>query len=69
LPAHIGYCGALVPPADRRALAQAFIGLLSDATARERLARCGQKRFHARYELSTLQRELADRYRLAVSGR
>jgi glycosyltransferase involved in cell wall biosynthesis len=69
LPEQIGDCGTLVPPGDRQALAEALIGLLFDATARERLAHCGQKRFHARYELSTLQRELADRYRLAVSGR
>ena len=68
LPEQVGDCGALVPSGDRRALTDALIRLVSNAAERERLARCGRQRFSSRYELSTLQRELADRYRLAVSG-
>jgi glycosyltransferase involved in cell wall biosynthesis len=67
LPEQVGECGALVPLGDRRALADTLIRLLSDSDSRERLARCGQERFQSRYELSTLQRELAERYRRAVS--
>jgi glycosyltransferase involved in cell wall biosynthesis len=69
LPEQIGDCGALVPPGNREALADALIGLIADATARERLAHCGQQRFRARYELSTLPQKLTDRYRLAASAR
>jgi glycosyltransferase involved in cell wall biosynthesis len=69
LPEQLGDCGVLVPPGDRGALADTLIRLVSDVTARERLAHCGRELFRSRYELSTLQRELADRYRLAVTGR
>jgi len=68
LPEQVGECGALVDSGDRRALAGTIVRLVSDATARERLARCGEQRFHSRYELSTLPRELAERYRLAAAG-
>jgi glycosyltransferase involved in cell wall biosynthesis len=69
LPEQVGECGALVPSGDRRALADTLVQLVSDATARERLARCGEERFRSQYELSTLPQELAERYRLAVAGR
>jgi glycosyltransferase involved in cell wall biosynthesis len=69
LPEQVGDCGALVPSGDRRALADTLVRLVSDTTARERLARCGEQRFHSRYELATLPRELAERYRLAADGR
>jgi glycosyltransferase involved in cell wall biosynthesis len=69
LPEQVGECGALVDSGDRRALADTVVRLVSDATARERLARCGKRRFQSRYELSTLPRELAERYRLAAAGR
>jgi glycosyltransferase involved in cell wall biosynthesis len=64
----VGECAALVPAGDRTALAEVLVRLVSDPIARERLARCGQKLFRSRYELSTLQRELMERYRSALSG-
>ena len=63
----LGDCGVLVPPGDRDALAETLTELASDPTARERLARCGQERFRARFELSTLARDLSDRYHLLSS--
>jgi glycosyltransferase involved in cell wall biosynthesis len=69
LPEQVADCGALVPSGDRRALTDTLVRLVSDTTARERLARCGEERFRTRYELSTLPGELADRYRLAVAQR
>ena len=69
LPEQMGECGALVPSGDRRALADTLVRLLTDATARERLTRCGEQRFRSRYELSTLPHEMAERYRLAAAGR
>lgn len=69
LPEQVGDCGVLVAPGDRRALTDSLIWLVSDMTARERLARRGEERFRARYELSTLPRELAERYRIVLDGR
>jgi glycosyltransferase involved in cell wall biosynthesis len=69
LPEQVGDCGELVPCGDRRALTGALVRLVSDTTARERLAHCGEQRFRSRYELSTLPQELAERYRLAVAER
>jgi glycosyltransferase involved in cell wall biosynthesis len=69
LPEQVGECGALVPSGDRRALTDTLVRLVSDTTARERLARCGQQRFRSHFELSTLPQELAERYRLAAGGR
>jgi hypothetical protein len=58
-----------VPSGDRSALTNALVQLVSDRNARAKLARCGQQRFRDRYALSTLPRELAERYRLAADGR
>ncbi len=66
LPEQLGDCGVLVPPGDRDALAEILIDLASDPIARERVAWCGQERFQARFELSTLTRDLSDRYRLLL---
>jgi glycosyltransferase involved in cell wall biosynthesis len=68
LPEQVGECGLLVPSGDRGALTEALVDLAADQARRERLAACGRELFRSRYELSTLQEELTDRYRRAVSG-
>ena len=68
LPEQIGECGILVPPNDRQALGEAILNLAEDSGLRERLAHCGRERFKARYALSSLVDDIADRYRQVASG-
>lgn len=63
LPELIGECGVLVPPGDRRALAEGIIGLVSDSERRSALAACGRSRFERRFRWRTLPDEVAERYR------
>lgn len=59
----VGACAVLVPPADRRGLAQAVVELAGDAERRAQLALCGRTRFEALFKWTTLGRDLTDRYR------
>lgn len=68
LPEVLGQCGTLVPPGDRRALAESILNLVENPGLRERLALRGREHFRAHYVLSSLVDDVTDRYRQVALG-
>jgi glycosyltransferase involved in cell wall biosynthesis len=63
LPEMLGECGLLVPPGDRKALADALRRVLEDAALRDRLATCGRARVQERFSLAGMAESMRERYR------
>jgi glycosyltransferase involved in cell wall biosynthesis len=68
LPEVLGDCGLLVPPADRRALAEAIVQLLTDEGLREQLVRCGRRRVTEEFPLSRTVAAMKETYREAAKA-
>ncbi len=66
LPEIVGDCGRLVPAADRAALADAIVELLSDDALRASLASCGRERARERFSVERWRNGLVDAYREAA---
>ena len=66
LPEIVGDCGQLVPAADRTALADAIVELLSDDALRTSLASCGRQRARERFSVERWRNGLVDAYREAA---
>ncbi len=57
-----GETGFLVPPLDKRVLADSLITLASDASLRQRLGRAGQARFTDQFRHQTMTRQIRELY-------
>ena len=66
LPEVLADCGRLVPPGDRRALADAIAELLGDPAVRERLARCGRDRAAREFSVGRMAAAMKEHYRAAA---
>ncbi|MDD5712937.1 MAG: glycosyltransferase family 4 protein [Smithellaceae bacterium] len=68
LPEVVGDAGVIVPPADKKALETAIIGLLDDAEKRGRLGEAGLKRVKSMFTWQHAAQKTVDVYREAIDA-